>query len=95
MTTLPTRTQAAKFVRSPRTLLYFYVAQLLFWAAWTVVCTTVPFGKELAGSVAYVTFISHLALVLTMIGAVAAQTTAVAQYEDADVQDVLDEVKKD
>ena len=82
-------------MRSPRTLLYFYVGQLVFWAVWTVVCMTVPFGKTLAQSVAYVTFISHLALVLTMIGAVAAQVVAVAQYEDASVQEVLDEVRND
>lgn len=95
MTKRPTRTQAAEFARSPRTLLYFYIANLVFWFVWTFICVWTDFGRELAKSVAYVTFISHLALVLTMIGAVAAQVVAVAQYEDADVQDVLDEVKKD
>lgn len=82
-------------MRSPRTLLYFYLLNLAFWFVWTFVCVMTDFGRSLARSVAYVTFISHLALVLTMIGAVAAQVVAVAQYEDASVREVLDEVKKE
>lgn len=84
-------------MRNPRTMLYFYVLLLFVFTFMTWACSAwgTEWGQRLAKQTEYLTLISHIALVLSMIGAVSSQVVAVAQYEDADVRDVLDEVKKD
>lgn len=50
--------------------------------AWTFFCLTVPIGKQLAASVSYVTFISHIALVLGFLGAWQASRVEVVQEQE-------------
>lgn len=61
---------------------------------WTVFCVIPGPGLELANSVAYVTFISHLALVLTALGWYQGAKVEEVVFNDANVSDVLDELRK-
>lgn len=78
---------------TPKTMVRIYWALSWVFVALTLFCLIIPFGQHLAQSVAYVTFISHLALVLSMLGAVEASKVVQVQDDDANVSDVLDVVQ--
>lgn len=67
---------------------------LWFFVFWTFFCVA-PFspGFQLAGQVWYVTLISHVALVLALLSAWESSRVEVRQEDDADVQEVKDEVQ--
>lgn len=56
---------------------------LVFFMFWTGFCLVVPIGKYLAEQTAYVSFISHVALVLALLGSWQAARVEVKQDEQA------------